>query len=190
MCRSSLVAGEFWYTVGMSIRRTLPLLIALFGAAGCSSQFTIVDAAQRIAFTQGCEQVDVTLVEGYSGGYEATGCGERLTYRCSDGQCIPAEDARPNPTAQERSRTADAALAELEERIVGCVGGELPVTVQVRFDESGQVSPPLLTRPRLSGQAHGCVGAAALSVHISPASGELLVSHTYGEASSTDPAAE
>ena len=147
--------------------------------SACTSRFTILDAARRIAFTQGCDQVELTLVEGYQGGYEATGCSERLTYRCSGGQCVPARDARPNSAALERAREASRILASLEDRIGECVGEFAPLTVQVRFDASGRVRAPLVTRPVLSGGQRSCVGSAILSVDVPASNGALLVSHTY-----------
>jgi hypothetical protein len=63
-------------------------LVAVVGAAGCVGAGLV---AARAATDMRCPEKEIKVTEREMGGYEASGCGKRMSYMVRAGEVLPDE---------------------------------------------------------------------------------------------------
>ena len=162
--------------------RSLVLLATAMLLAGCG-RFSMLEAAQQVAYARGCEEVELSIVQARRAEYEVLTCGEHAVYRCRDRLCDPLPGARPSELLAREIAAAREALSLLEDDVMRCIPDTPRLTVRVRFRTDGRVGFPVDFQPALEGDELPCVGRLLLRARSRPLEREMLLSHTFGAAS-------
>lgn len=72
----------------MDAWRTAAWLLAAVGATGCAGAGLV---AARAATDLRCPEKEITVTEREMGGYEASGCGKRMSYLVRAGEVLTDE---------------------------------------------------------------------------------------------------